>query len=150
MHEETFIEAQTEYKIRKQKEKMKKKQRKGKLAEKMHKITNKVNKQKETKKQEKERKEREQVNRRVKALLGPKIEEITKKMEQSAKSGDSSYHMSSLESDRIGMGVLRGVQEWARKEGFDIETSYSSIYEPPHCSDDLPSDYNQFLIISWE
>jgi hypothetical protein len=150
MHEETALDAISEIALEKRKKKMAKKQRKGKLSEKMHSISTKVNKQKETEKQKKEKKARAQVKRRVKALLGPKIEEISKKIEQSAKKGDSSYHMSALWSEDIEHLLMNEIRDWAREQGFKIETSCSSIYEPPHGSDDLPSDTRDFLIISWE
>ena len=58
--------------------------------------------------------------------------------------------MSALWSDTVEIRIQSKIQEWARKQGFRIDTSYSEIYESPRGSDDLPCDTRGFLTIEWE
>lgn len=150
MHEETAIDAMAEASVKKAKKKVAKKRQKGKLAAKMSKISDGVKKVEEKKKKEKLSKEELAVNKRVEELREQKIKNVSEYVKEAAEKGISHYCISALESDAVEMTLLSIIREWAREQGFELEQSYNNIYEPPHGSDDLPSDTRDFLTISWE
>ena len=150
MHEQTGEDAQAMLSIDKRKKKMAKKKRKGKLAEEAHAITTKVKKAEARKKKQKLSKKEAEIEKRIRSLRKRRIEDMSERIKKAAEDGGSHVQISALWSDTVEIRLLRAVQEWARKKGFDIDTSYSEIYESPRGSDDLPSDTRGFLTISWE
>ncbi len=150
MHEETALDAQAEASVKKAKKKVAKKRQKGKLAAKMSKISDGVKKTEEKKKKEKLSKEELAVRKRVEELREQRIKNISEQIKKAAEKGDSYVHISALESDSVETTLLSIIREWAREQGFKLTRSYNNIYEPPHGSDDLPSDTRAFLTISWE
>ena len=130
--------------------KMTKKKQKDNLFAKAHSITKKIKQEEEKKKLEKLNKKAIEIKERVQSLREQKINDMSERIKKAAENGDSSIHISALESDTVEMRLLSIVREWARKEGFKLDSSYNNIYEPPHGSDDLLSDTRSFLTISWE
>jgi predicted transcriptional regulator len=150
MHEETALDAMAEASVKKAKKKVAKKRQKGKLAAKMSKISDGVKKTEEKEKKEKLSKEELAVKKRVEELREQKIKNVEDYIKEAAEKGVSHYCISALWSDAVEMSLLHIVREWAREQGFELHESYNDIYEPPHGSDDLPSDTRAFLTISWE
>ena len=126
------------------------KKRKGKLAGEVHAITTKVKKAKARKKKAKLSKKEEETKKRVQSLRKRRIEDISERIKKAAENGDSYVQISALWSDDIEYRLYSIIREWARKQGFNLDTSYHEIYESPRGSDDLPSDTRSFLTISWE
>jgi hypothetical protein len=150
MHEETAVDAIAKASLKKAKEKVAKKRRKGKLAGEVHAITAKIKQEEKEKKEKKLSKKELEINERVKSLRKWKIENISEQIKQAAEKGNSYTQVSALWSNAVEIRLLHIIQEWAKEQGFDIDTSYNEIYESPRSSDDLPSDTRSFLTISWE
>jgi len=150
MHEETALDYQAGLNIEKRRKAMAKKKRKGKLAEEAHATTTKVKKAEAKKKKEKLSKKELEINKRVKSLRDQRIEDISKQIKMKAKNGDSHIQISALWSDDLAMRLFHIIREWSKEQGFELDQSYSEIYESPRGSDDLPSDTRSFLVISWE
>ena len=124
--------------------------KKNKLAEEDHTITTKIKKnQEEGKRIEAEKKEKK-INKIVQSRREQRIKDISEQIKKTAENGDSYIRISALWSDSVEMRLYHIIQKWANEQGFELDSSYNEIYEPPHCSDDLPSDTRSFLTISWE
>lgn len=150
MHEQTAEDALAKNWIDERNKKVAKKKRKGKLSEEAHAITTKVKKAKARKKKTKLSKKEIEIKKRVQSLRSEKIKDISERIKKAAENGDSHVQISALWSDDIEHRLYHIILEWAREQGFDIDTSYSEIYESPRSSDDLPADTRSFLTISWE
>lgn len=135
--------------IEKRRKKMTKKRQKRKLAEEVHAVITKIQKEEEQKKKKELNKKEMKIKKRIRSLRRQRIEDISKRIKKAAEEGDSYIHISALWSDTVEIRLQGIIQKWAKQQGFEIETSYNDIYEPPHCSDDLPSDTRGFLTISW-